>query len=165
MSEVSFLRIQFLTESIGIWIPWELFLYPVILRLILLFIYLLISHSSLYFSIIAVIIYRWIDVISDQTKKIVGYTAPAEFVRGKIRQRVAIHLLISYLSEQPSYEWCVELNSIAENHDPRIEVDVTRAYYFGSAYNCEMEIILPAGTNKLSCRVSIIDIVLTYVQI
>ena len=39
----------------------------------------------------------------------------------------------------------VDLNELAESHDPRIKVDVTRAYYFGSAYNCEMEIILPAG--------------------
>ena len=29
--------------------------------------------------------------------------------------------------------------------DPRIGVDVTRAYHFGSAFNVEMEIILPGN--------------------
>mmetsp|Transcript_25344 Transcript_25344/g.37371 ORF Transcript_25344/g.37371 Transcript_25344/m.37371 type:complete len:370 (+) Transcript_25344:105-1214(+) len=69
-------------------------------------------------AISAVIIYRWHDVIMDQVKKIVGHTAPDEFINS--------------------------MNELAENHDPRITVDVTRAYHFGAAFNVEMEIVLPA---------------------
>jgi divalent metal cation (Fe/Co/Zn/Cd) transporter len=65
-----------------------------------------------------VIIYRWGDVISDQIKKIVGHTAPQGFIDS--------------------------MNKLAEEHDLRIVVDVTRAYHFGAAFNVEMEIVLPA---------------------
>lgn len=34
--------------------------------------------------------------------------------------------------------------ALAEAHDSRIKVDVIRAYHFGRAFNCEMEIVLPA---------------------
>lgn len=67
----------------------------------------------------SIIIYRWIDVINEQVRKIVGHTAPREFVE--------------------------DMNKLAEAHDPRISVDVTRAYHFGSAFNVEMEIILPGA--------------------
>jgi divalent metal cation (Fe/Co/Zn/Cd) transporter len=36
------------------------------------------------------------------------------------------------------------MGSLAESHDPRIAVDVIRAYHYGAAFNVEMEIILPA---------------------
>lgn len=64
-----------------------------------------------------VIIYRWIDVISDQVRKIVGYTATPEFIE--------------------------EVTNLAHQHDSRIVVDVTRAYHFGRSYIVEIEIILP----------------------
>jgi divalent metal cation (Fe/Co/Zn/Cd) transporter len=70
-----------------------------------------------------VIVYRWIDVISEQVRKIVGYTAPPEFI--------------------------AMINELAASHDSRIVVDVTRAYYFGSAFNVEIEIVLP-GTMSVS---------------
>ncbi len=67
----------------------------------------------------AIIIWRWVDVITDQVKKIVGYTASKEFVEG--------------------------ITDIANSHDPlgRLTVDVIRAYHFGKAYLVEIEIILP----------------------
>mmetsp|Transcript_15713 Transcript_15713/g.16456 ORF Transcript_15713/g.16456 Transcript_15713/m.16456 type:complete len:336 (+) Transcript_15713:28-1035(+) len=64
-----------------------------------------------------VIIYRWIDVISDQVKKIVGHTATPEFID--------------------------EVTKLAHEHDSRIIVDITRAYHFGKLYIVEIEIILP----------------------
>jgi divalent metal cation (Fe/Co/Zn/Cd) transporter len=66
-----------------------------------------------------VIIWRWVDVISDQVKKIVGYTASEEFLQ--------------------------KITQIANSHDPlgRLKVDVIRAYHFGKAYLVEIEIILP----------------------
>jgi divalent metal cation (Fe/Co/Zn/Cd) transporter len=65
-----------------------------------------------------VIVYRWGHVIADQIRKIVGYTASTDFID--------------------------EVNTLALNHDSRIDVDVTRAYHFGKSYIVEMEIILPA---------------------
>jgi cation diffusion facilitator family transporter len=65
-----------------------------------------------------IIIYRWMDMISEQVKKIIGYTAPQEFID--------------------------LVNDIASKHDSRIALDCTRAYHFGSRFNVEMEIILPA---------------------
>lgn len=35
------------------------------------------------------------------------------------------------------------MNRLAESHDHRIEVDITRAYHYGAAFNVEMEICLP----------------------
>lgn len=65
----------------------------------------------------AIIISRWIHVITDQIKKIVGHTASPEFIQ--------------------------EINDLAHSHDSRIVVDVTRAYHFGKSYIVETEIILP----------------------
>jgi divalent metal cation (Fe/Co/Zn/Cd) transporter len=64
-----------------------------------------------------IIISRWVDVITDQVKKIVGYTATPEFIQ--------------------------EVTDLAHAHDSRIIVDVTRAYHFGKSYIVEIEIILP----------------------
>jgi divalent metal cation (Fe/Co/Zn/Cd) transporter len=64
-----------------------------------------------------IIISRWVDVITDQVKKIVGYTATPEFIQ--------------------------EVTKLAHDHDERILVDVTRAYHFGKSYIVEIEIILP----------------------
>ena len=50
-------------------------------------------------------------------QKIVGHTAPTAFIEA--------------------------MNALAESHDMRIVVDITRAYHYGAAFNVEMEIILP----------------------
>jgi hypothetical protein len=74
----------------------------------------------------------------EQVRKIAGYAAPPEFVEGTI--------LYITIWNKLYYCWnnYLELNQIAEKHDSRIVVDVNRVYYFGSAYNCELEIVLPA---------------------
>lgn len=64
-----------------------------------------------------VIIARWMYIGAEQVKKIVGHTAPPEFIR--------------------------QVEDIARKHDPRLSVDCTRAYHFGARYNVEMEIVLP----------------------
>lgn len=64
-----------------------------------------------------VIIVRWSLMIVDQVRKLVGFTAPPEFI--------------------------ALVNELAVQHDKRVQVDCTRAYYFGNRYNVEMEIILP----------------------
>ncbi len=52
------------------------------------------------------IVYRWLGVIYEQVKKIVGYTAPPEFIE--------------------------QLEKMAVEHDARLEVDSTRVYHFGA---------------------------------
>ena len=64
------------------------------------------------------IIMRWTGVTLEQVKKIAGAGAPPEFVE--------------------------RVNRIAVQHESRLAVDVTRAYHFGSRFNVEMEIVLPA---------------------
>ena len=64
-----------------------------------------------------VIIYRWIDIMDEQMKKVVGHTAPEEFIKG--------------------------IEEMAYAHDNRLVVDCIRAYHFGARYNVEMEIVLP----------------------
>jgi cation diffusion facilitator family transporter len=64
-----------------------------------------------------VIIIRWSMLIVEQVRKLVGFTAPPEFI--------------------------AKVNELALEHDKRVQVDCTRAYYFGYRYNVEMEIILP----------------------
>ena len=64
-----------------------------------------------------VIIGRWIGIMAEQVKKIVGHTAPPEFI--------------------------TQVEDLARLHDSRLAVDVTRAYHFGARYNVEMEIVLP----------------------
>jgi len=64
-----------------------------------------------------VIIGRWISMMGEQVKKIVGHTAPQKFIE--------------------------EVEDIARKHDIRLAVDCTRAYHFGARYNVEMEIVLP----------------------
>jgi cation diffusion facilitator family transporter len=66
-----------------------------------------------------VIIYRWYAIISEQVRKIVGYTAPPEFIQ--MVERLAL------------------------DHDPLISVDALRIYHFGARYNVELEIVLPGN--------------------
>ena len=53
-----------------------------------------------------IIIYRWMWIIWEQVKKIVGYTAPPEFIE--------------------------QVEDIARAHDPRLSVDCVRAYHSGA---------------------------------
>jgi len=72
-----------------------------------------------------VIIYRWLDVMNEQIKKVVGHTAPESFIRS--------------------------VYQLGTQHDDRLVVDCIRAYHFGARYNVEMEIVLPGDmTVKLS---------------
>jgi len=66
-----------------------------------------------------VIIFRWFSIISEQVRKIVGYTASPEHI--------------------------AEVELMALNHDSRLRVDCTRMYHYGARYNVEMEIILPGN--------------------
>lgn len=70
-----------------------------------------------------VIVFRWISVGNEQVEKIVGRTAPPEFI--------------------------TIVETIASSHDPRVIVDCTRAYHCGARFHVEMEIVLP-GTMMLS---------------
>lgn len=69
-------------------------------------------------AISLVIVFRWSSMISEQVKKLIGYTAPPE--------------------------WIETVNELARSHDERILLDCTRAYHFGARYNVEMEIVMPA---------------------
>ncbi len=64
-----------------------------------------------------VIILRWVDIMGEQVKKVVGHTAPPEFI--------------------------TQVTAMAQSHDTRILVDCIRAYHFGARYNVEIEIVLP----------------------
>jgi cation diffusion facilitator family transporter len=76
-------------------------------------------------AISVVIIYRWLDVMNEQVKKVVGHTAPESFIRS--------------------------VYQLGTQHDERLVVDCIRAYHFGARYNVEMEIVLPGDmTVKLS---------------
>ena len=66
-----------------------------------------------------VIIGRWMAMVLEQVKKIVGHTAPPEFI--------------------------AQVEDLARLHDARLSVDCTRAYHFGARYNVEMEIVLPGS--------------------
>jgi len=66
-----------------------------------------------------VIIARWVQIGLEQVKKIVGHTAPPDFI--------------------------LSVEEIARKHDHRLSVDCTRAYHFGARFNVEMEIILPGS--------------------
>merc|ERR1711934_785732 len=63
------------------------------------------------------IIYRWMEIGQEQVQKIVGLSAPAE--------------------------WITTVEDIAKGHDQRVRVDCTRAYHVGARYCVEMEIVLP----------------------
>ena len=67
------------------------------------------------------IIIRWIGVVGEQVDKLVGHVAPDEFIE-KVQKSIL-------------------------KYDPTIVVDVVRAYYFGSRFNVEIEIILPQETD------------------
>mmetsp|Transcript_1565 Transcript_1565/g.4635 ORF Transcript_1565/g.4635 Transcript_1565/m.4635 type:complete len:426 (+) Transcript_1565:354-1631(+) len=64
------------------------------------------------------IVYRWIDLCKGQIDKLVGLTAPADFVK--------------------------ELEELANTHHEKAFLDVIRAYHFGARYIVELEIVMPA---------------------
>mmetsp|Transcript_16043 Transcript_16043/g.23813 ORF Transcript_16043/g.23813 Transcript_16043/m.23813 type:complete len:333 (-) Transcript_16043:20-1018(-) len=66
------------------------------------------------------IISRWFGLTMDEMEKIIGKSAPEDFIS--------------------------KVEEIASKHHPSIEVDVTRAYHFGANYIVEMEIVLPKAT-------------------
>jgi cation diffusion facilitator family transporter len=82
------------------------------------------EYTSLWFMdafgatvISCVIIYRWVIIILEWVRKIVGHAAPDEFVQ--------------------------EVENLCRRHDPRMSLDCTRIYYFGSRYLVEVEVVLP----------------------
>lgn len=65
------------------------------------------------------IIYSWVQITRGQVDKILGKTAPSEFI-GEVR-------------------------SLALAHSDILQVDAVRAYHIGSKFMVELEIILPEG--------------------
>jgi cation diffusion facilitator family transporter len=68
----------------------------------------------------AYIMYSWFSTGREQIEQLTGKAAPADFVE--------------------------ELREIASNYDPRVVVDVCRAYHFGPKFLVELEIVLPKDT-------------------
>eukprot|EP00953_Heterococcus_sp_UTEX-ZZ885_P001179 1139-Heterococcus_DN1.PRE.2 len=66
------------------------------------------------------IVSRWFSVTKQQSHKLIGKSAPDDFID--------------------------KINSIANEHHDDVAVDSTRAYHFGAAYIVEMEILMPAET-------------------
>eukprot|EP00611_Tribonema_gayanum_P023730 TRINITY_DN505_c0_g1_i4.p1 TRINITY_DN505_c0_g1~~TRINITY_DN505_c0_g1_i4.p1 ORF type:complete len:381 (-),score=89.65 TRINITY_DN505_c0_g1_i4:315-1457(-) len=63
------------------------------------------------------IISRWVSLTLEQTEKIIGKSAPQEFI--------------------------VMIEGLANEHHEFIAVDCTRAYHFGARFMVEMEVIMP----------------------
>jgi cation diffusion facilitator family transporter len=68
-------------------------------------------------AISLIIMYRWGSLIAEQMRKIIGHTAPPEFIN--------------------------ELTELTNKHDSRIVTDNIRAYHFGSRYYVEIEAVFP----------------------
>lgn len=64
------------------------------------------------------IVWRWYEIAAQQVDKIVGRSAPEEFIRS--------------------------LTELAMGHHASLVVDVVRAYHFGARYIVELEVVLPA---------------------
>ena len=84
-------------------------------------------HKSLWFldpvgaiGISIFIVMNWIEMAREQTDKLVGRAAEAEFV-----EKVEI---------------------IAKAHDSRMSVDIIRAFYFGHRFLVEIEVVMPDST-------------------
>lgn len=77
----------------------------------------------------AIIIYRWINIIYEQVKKVVGHTAPQEFI-DQVCIDHYLFRLINFCFKL--FLLCVQLEELARNHHEAIEVDCTRAYHFGA---------------------------------
>jgi len=66
------------------------------------------------------IIYSWFSTGKEQIEQLTGKAAPSEFIE--------------------------ELYETANNFDPKMEVDVVRAYHFGPKFLVELEVVLPKET-------------------
>jgi cation diffusion facilitator family transporter len=66
------------------------------------------------------IIFSWYSTGKEQIEQLTGKAAPAEFID--------------------------ELYETANNFDPKMEVDVVRAYHFGPKFLVELEVVLPRDT-------------------
>jgi hypothetical protein len=55
-----------------------------------------------------VIIYRWVDIISEQVKKIVGHTAPPEYIE-KVHFYMLTDALCMLCAESPA---CISQDSV-----------------------------------------------------
>jgi len=64
------------------------------------------------------IAWRWSQIVYEQLKKIVGYTAPEEFIN--------------------------TIDEMCRNHDQNLTPDAIIAYHYGSKYIVEIELIFPA---------------------
>eukprot|EP00941_MAST-03F_sp_MAST-3F-sp1_P005177 g5177.t1 len=66
------------------------------------------------------IIYSWIEVASEHVEMIVGKSASSEFV--------------------------TKVSKIANSHHDLLELDIIRAYHFGTKFLVELEVVMPRGT-------------------
>ncbi len=71
-------------------------------------------------AVSAYIIYSWFSTGREQIEQLTGKAAPKDFVE--------------------------EIGKNASNYDPRVVVDVCRAYHFGPKFLVELEIVLPKDT-------------------
>jgi len=70
------------------------------------------------------IIGRWLGMVKEQVDKLVGKSAPPEFVQ--------------------------KVEAVVEAHHAQLELDVVRIYYFGSRFVVEVEVVLPWDMNLLT---------------
>ena len=78
------------------------------------------------------IIWSWALITKEQLDKLVGHTAPEEFLE--------------------------EVASMAGNHHEGMEVDVVRAYHFGERYTVEVEVILPGDMTVMQSHDIALDL-------
>ena len=69
-----------------------------------------------------VLVYRWIAIMKDQMEKVTGASAPADYIE-------TIH------------------NLVRKHSDHIQEIDRVVAYYSGSKYNIEVDLLLPGDMN------------------
>jgi cation diffusion facilitator family transporter len=70
------------------------------------------------------IIWRWLGMVKEQVDKLVGKSAPPEFVQ--------------------------KVESVVQTHHEKVELDVVRVYYSGSRFVVEVEVVMPWDMNLLT---------------
>ena len=78
------------------------------------------------------IMWSWAIITKEQLDKLVGHSAPEEFLE--------------------------EVGEMAANHHEGMEVDVVRAYHFGERYTVEVEVILPGDMTVRSSHDIALDL-------
>mmetsp|Transcript_23869 Transcript_23869/g.66204 ORF Transcript_23869/g.66204 Transcript_23869/m.66204 type:complete len:459 (+) Transcript_23869:141-1517(+) len=78
------------------------------------------------------IIWSWALITKEQLDKLVGHTAPDEFLE--------------------------EVAAMSSNHHEGMEVDVVRAYHFGERYTVEVEVILPGDMTVMQSHDIALDL-------